>query len=438
VTAGLVFLATSLGMPGVGVFAPPEQAHAAEARGQKRVALFVVPRRRAADGEAKALQSLMRETLWRLDRIVAVGAHRDPAIPIGREIGGLVEQGFRALNDRQGEEAERIFRQAYDRVVTFDGPFERRLMARILKGLGVASVMTGQETYGEQMMGASLNLWPDQQVGEYGWTLDTRTAFRETERLRGEQALGAVDISTDPEGAEVRVGGELRGFSPLEVQGLAPGLHWVEVTLDGYSRTSQFVAVPPGESSIAFMALDPLPDKRTVDAALANVARLIRSPQVGAPLSNLQSLTSADVVIALELERTRTSFELQGWIRSGSASAERLQGTFPDDGALLDNFRVFLGDALGVGEAPDETILGLDSPPAASVMDDDLYIDPNDPIFQSERRVERESITDTWWFWAIAGGLTAGLVVGGILLFSADSTGSGPVGNVVIDLHRLP
>lgn len=414
-------------------------AAAAESGPKRRVALFVLPKRRGMEEDAKALQSLLRGELGKLQNVVAVGATADPPAPITRTVGPLLEAGFRALNDKQAGVAEEQFQKALGLLTAYRGPFDRRLFARTLKGLGVAQVMNGRGGEAEQMIIASLNLWPDQQVGEYGWTLDTRTTFRDIERRRAETAPGSIEVGTEPDGAAVYVNGQLRGFAPLEVPNLPAGQHWVEAVMDGRTRAGAFVDVQPGEGSMAQLDLDGIPDEREFDAALANVARLMKSNQVASPMSNLQRVTVADVVIALEVDKARDAYVIEGWIRVGAADVERQRVTLAEDAALLENGRNFMAGLLQTGREADDDLLALDGPPQASVMGNgDLFIDPNDPIFKADEKKKGDSITDKWWFWAIAGSVTAALVVGGVVLFSGDDEGSGPTGNLLINLHGLP
>lgn len=416
------------------------QAEAAEPGAKRRVALFIVPRRRNLAGEAKVLESLMREELGKLKGVLAIGATNDPPAPVSRTVGPLVEAGFRALNDQQADEAERTFRSAVDQLMTYRGPFDRRLFARALKGLGVSSIMIGQASAGEQSISASLNLWPDQQLGEYGWTLDTRTSFREIERQRAEAAGGSVEVTSEPDGAQIYVGGQLRGFAPVDVQDLPPGQHWVEASLDGHQRSGTFVEITEGSSTIAHLDLDPIPDQRAFEAAMSNVARLIRSNRVAAPISNVQRITIADTIVVLQVDKSRGAYVFEGWSRTGNRELTRQSMELAEDASLLANARDALGAIVGVTELSAEDVVALDGPPQTSVVDvGDVYIDPNDPIFRQDgAEATGDPITEKWWFWTIAGGVTAALVVGVVLLFTGDDEGSGPTGNLVLDLNRVP
>ena len=74
---------------------------------------------------------------------------------------------------------------------------------------------------------------------------------------------------------------------------------------------------------------------------------------------------------------------------------------------------------------------------AVAEEDDDLFIDPNDPILKSKVAVAKKSITDEWWFWASVGGVATALTVGAVVLFTGEDEGTGPVGSVSIDLYKV-
>lgn len=415
------------------------EAQAAIPKPDKRVALFTVGKNRNDKAAAKALQTLLRGELEKLDGYMVVGPNADSPVSAARAIGPLVETGYRALNARQGVQAVKSFRDALSKMSTYRGPFDKRLLARTLKGLAVASVLTGEIDAAQDMMFASLNLWPDQQAAEYGWTLDAKNDFRDVQRRSMEIASGSIEVTAEPEGAAIHVGGELKGFSPVVIENLPAGKHWVEASVDGFYRNGSFVDILPGEGGIHVADLEPTKDKRQFSAALKNATRLIRSPTIGAPLSNLQRLAVADSVVMLSVDQQGESYVFAGWSRTGSGQPKRLSTSVKADDDLLFNLRNFLATSVGSDGSTVPEPLPLDGPPQASVMaNDDIFIDPNDPIFATSSNNKSESsVTDEWWFWALVGGVTAGLVVGGIVLFSGEDAGTGPTGNVVVNLNAL-
>lgn len=412
-------------------------AHAAPS-GPKRVALFVFPKGRNAAGDAQVLQAFMRTELTRLVGVTPVNASGEPPIPVRTLVLPAIERGFQLLNDRNATQAEPVFEKAVKDISQYKGPLDRRLLARALKGLGSAQVMNGDVSAGQETLDAGLNLWPDQQLSEYGWTLDLRTAFNELVNRRTGAESGSVEVDTEPAGATVRVGGTLKGFAPVTVSDLPPGRHWFETSLDGYRWAGMFVDVPAGESAIHSVELEAVPAQAAFAAAYKSLEKGLPKGQVGAAMAELASLTTADAVVALEVTSTSSGYALSGFVRDGG-DPRKVSKTISQDGDMASALRAFLASVLKVEAAADDSDLPLDGPPQASVIGDgDLVIDPRDPIFRTGEKKSESSVTSEWWFWTIVGGVTAGLVAGGVVLFGAADEGSGPAGNVVINVNRLP
>lgn len=419
------------------LFATPAQASSPPPN--KRVALYVVPKNRAAAGDAKVIEAFLRTEITRIVGASAVISGAEPPATIRSLLVPAIENGFRQLNERNGAAAEKIFERAYRDMLAYRGDFDKRVFARVLKGYGSAQVLAGNVGQGQDTIDTGLNLWPNQMLAEYGWTLDLRTAFNELTNRRAQLRPGSIEVDTEPAGATVRVNGVLRGFSPVIVQDLAAGRHFIETTIDGYQRSGMFVEVPSGDSSIHSVELEPMGHKGAFDAALKALERGLPKGQVNPPMTELARVMSADAVVALELTSTNTGYTLSGFVKDGSADPQRVTRTIPKDGEIASNLRTFLATVLKREVAADDSDLALDGPPQSSVMGDgDIVIDPRDPIFRTREKKADDSVTSEWWFWALLGGVTAGLVVGGIALFSGDDQGSGPSGNLVINVNRLP
>ncbi len=421
-----------------GRFAMP----AAYAAGKdQRVAVFVFPASSKAAGDAQVLQTLMREEVGRLEGVRNVTGAPDPDVSAATLVGASVEDGFRALNVRDHAGAARIFQGAYDKLVRYTGPQDKRLLARTLKGLGVAKVMAGQIRAGQEMIGASLNLWPEQLAPEYGYTLDVQNAFKETQRQHSEDATGGLAVVTDPPGAEVSVGGKVRGYTPVAVADLDAGLQWVQVSLDGYERLGAFVEIPSGDNAAQRFTLNGRADADKYQDLIAKAEKSLTKRALADDVTGpLRMMLGADSLIVLSLNPRGNSYELRGWM--GGVAVDTLSTSIARDANFIGNLQAFLAKTLGTGTMPPQANLPLDSPPSASVMatgreEEDLYIDPDDPILKSKKDSEGSSITKKWWFWVIVGGAVAGVTAGAVVLFSGNDSGSGPVGDINVNLNRL-
>ena len=435
-TAGRVIAAWTALAFSMLVAQPP--AFAAAPSSTMRVALIVLPKSKAGAGDAQVLQSFMRAELKKLVGVMSVAGQAEPPAAVKSLVLPSIETGFRLLNERNPSDAQDAFEKAYRDITQYKGAVDKRLLARVLKGLGASQVMNGMPE-GSDTLDTSLNVWPNQQLSDYGWTLDLRTTFNELVNRRAQLAPGSIEIDTEPAGAAVRIDGELKGFSPVEVKDLAAGKHWVETSIDGYRWSAMFVEVPTGETAIHSVELEPSPAKGAFDAALKAIERGLPRGQAGGPMGEMQRATGADAVIALEVSSTNSGYSLAGFVRSEGGTVKRVSTVVAQDGNIAENLRKFLAESLGVQTAADDSELPLDGPPQTAVFTEgDIILDPDDPIFAEKKKTEGDSVTSEWWFWALVGGVTAGLVVGGVALFGAQEEGTGPTGNVVLSVNRLP
>lgn len=414
----------------------------AQAQGKtRRVAVFVLPATSSAAGDAQVLQTLLRQEVSRLVGVKLLTGTPDPEVNLGAEVAPQVEDGFRALNSKEGSKAETAFTAAYERLIRHTGKLDKRLMARTLKGLGVARVMTGQRRAGQQMMRASLNLWPDQYPPEYGYTLDVLNAFKEVQLEQSEQPSGAAAVLTDPAGASVSIGGEVSGYAPRDAQDLQPGLNWIEAELDGYVRAGAFVEVKSGEKVPQRFSLQPRANLSAYNKILGGLARA-RGSKADEMLVGLQALLKADEILALTIATKGSAYKFGGWHHTAAGSKD-IDETITRDANFLQGLTTLVTLALNTQPAPAVEEVPLDGPPNASLVagatDDDLVIDPNDPILKSKDDLASKPIYAEWWFWTIIGGVAAvGLGVGLVVGLSSGSESKGPVGDVQIGLHRVP
>ena len=81
-----------------------------------------------------------------------------------------------------------------------------------------------------------------------GWTLlreKTNSLPGDAGRTEGVTS-GTVDLTTTPEGAEIRIDGEMKGVSPLSIT-LPVGSHELVVTKEGHHPLEATIDVPSGE-----------------------------------------------------------------------------------------------------------------------------------------------------------------------------------------------
>ncbi|MCC6623876.1 MAG: PEGA domain-containing protein [Deltaproteobacteria bacterium] len=404
----------------------------------RKIALFVLPKTKTATDDAKVLQSVMRTELQRMVGVRAVSGSGEPPMALGQVVLPSVESGYRALDARSFQAARDAFEKAYRDITSYSGPVDRRLMARVLKGLAASRIMSGAGEDGDVAIDTSLNVWPNQQLGEWGWGLDLRTAFNEVQDRKATTPTGSLEIEVEPPGAAIRVNGELKGFAPVEVKDLPAGRHWVEAQIDGYRWSGLFVEVPAGESAIHAVELETTAARPVFEQAMKQLEKGVAKGQVAGPMADLQRTLGADMVLVLVVAQGRNAYTFEGWQRE-AGEPQRVSRTIPDDAKFVAGVREWVATLARTQPMADDSELPLDQPPGvAAIGAGDLVINPDDEIFRTGKRKDDDSITSEWWFWAIVGGAAAGLVGGGYALLSGADEGSGPSGTVRLQVNRLP
>ncbi len=410
----------------------------------RRVALFVVAKNDAVEGDAQVLQTLLRSEVANLNGVRLITGTPEPQGNIVNQVSPAIEDGVRALNSKDDARAEEYLSQAYETLIRHKGALPRRAMARTLKGLGVARVMGGQLRAGQEMMRASLNLWPDQNPAEYGYSLDVKNAFKTVQEQHLEGTPGGVAVITEPEGASVSFGGDVKGYATLKVGDLPAGLHWVEATLDGYERAGAFVEVRGGEDTTHRFTLQPRPQAEEYENLIDEARRQIRRKKKmeNTVLPGLRALVGADEVMFVTVGGKGGSYVFQGWYQNASG-LKALRETITRDAQFLASLQQFVAMTIGAEPGEEEVMLPLDAPPQSSEVagggegSDDLFIDPTDNILKSEGGAEEVSVIETWWFWTIIGSAVAGIAVGLGVALSGEEVEQGPVGDVTIDLNTF-
>lgn len=417
------------------------QAGKASVGKERRVAVMVLPRKASGAGDAQVLQTLVRGEVAKLAGVRLLTGSPEPGASLAGTVGQQVEEGIRALNSRDHAAAEAALSAAYEELVRYTGALDRRLMARTLKGLGVARAMAGQITAAQDMMRASLNLWPSQRAPEYAYTLDVLQTFKGVERMREEQGRGTIAVVTEPEGAEISIDGRVRGYAPLAVADLEVGKHWVQAQYDGTMRSGSFVELAADEEVAHRVALQERPNMAAWKQVMKMIPRAFRSKTTAREnLPALISLLQADEALVLQASARGRNYELSGWYAAGG-NLQKVKVLLTRDASFLSGLQSFLSTTLVAEASPDTEGLGLDAPPSSSVLEtakeDNLYIDPDDPILKTRGEEAQRSITREWWFWGAVGGVATALTVGAVFLLSGEDEGKGPVGSIHVQLNSI-
>jgi len=425
---------------GAAALLAPSIAMAQAASNKKKVAVFVVAPKKKTAAEAAAMQTLLRKQLSQIPAVRQVTGSPEPKLSFEQTVGSKLEQGFRLLNDKKGAEAEPIFQSVVDEAKKYTGAVDKRSLARALKGLGVARAMGGKLTAAREMIRASMIMWADQTAPEYAWSVEVRDTFTEVETRMGEEKLGSLSIETEPPGAEVTVGGEIKGFSPITIEELKPGNHFVQVQADGFIRAGALVNVPAGEEMAEAFALKPIAQKAAWDAAFKKISKKPGKKKLAKKhLPALKQILDVDGLLVMGLS-SKKGYVFDGYyVNEQGALLKRRETITGDVNAILDQLGRMISRTVGSPLVKAQEPVPLDAPPQASVVTDTgdtLFVDPNDLL--AEKQDDGDSVITKWWFWTILVVAIGG--VGGLVgyLVTSEGEATGPVGTIVLDMKAAP
>lgn len=428
---------------------PTDPKSEPEIEGTRRVGVFVYPARDGEQNSARVLETLLRKEGRRLEGITVATGSAPAELTPSKDIEPLVDEGVKLLQNGNGSEAETKFAKALDELRRYRGTTDMRLLARALKGRGIARVLQGRKSDGRADMQASLNVWPNQQPTSYGYNLQVVETFKEVRNERASQRRGALKVTTTAEGAQVHLDGEVQGYTPVEVSDLHPGRHWIQASRDGYVRENAWIRVPSDETKTKELALKPRGDLQAYRRDRQRLRTAIHGRDaVREPLRTFRRRIRAEEILVVNAAQGDGGYTITGWYSSGpDAKLQEVDRSIARDASFLEHVRTTLSELLGAERAPDEAGAPLDPPEQdeESVVrqggdgeGEELYIDPDATILQEDSGdADDEAVTRKWWFWTIIGGVGAGLVTGSVFLFSSAGGGSGPVGDVRIDLNQL-
>ena len=393
------------------------------------VAVFVLPKNDASAAGAELLQDMLRTQLSSFSG-VEVRSRAGSARSISKDVARVIEDGFRAVNDNEEEKAIPLFSKALDALKGHTGALDKRLMARALKGLAVAHAMDGDTKKAKALMNSSLNFWSAQKPLEYAYNIDVFNLYSFVEKSRDSVAPASLQVACSAPGAVFFFDGEKQGASPLSLNDLSPGGHWVRVEAEGFQTASKWVELKPGTVTEVEMSLTETADAKATAALLSKLALSRKKKIAGQNGVQLASAIGAERVLVIRAQSRRKGFDLKGWVVSGASVAAVKKKVGAN---LVAELNDILSSSLELTPlvATDEVDPSLGGPRKLSLVkvetasgEQTLAPKPSEPEFY-----------ETWWFWTATGGAVVTGVILGLVLNTEPEV---PRGNLNITVSRVP
>jgi tetratricopeptide (TPR) repeat protein len=255
---------------------------------------------------------------------------RDKALRAFGQAEELVQKSREAYYTLELDTAVNDLTQAlskYERFAAYVGDFKK--VAEALMLLGATHILRGEEKLGTRRLEQALGIYPAIEPDPRIFNPGMRGLFTESTAHLRSRAPGTFSLTSTPTAAEVYVDGRFVGVTPLAVEKLVEGRHWVRLEKDGYRAWGKVTDVV-GRTEISDSAqLRPTSHFDDFDSLVGGALKHLAQPTVAVQagpsnesIDQLGVLTNADHIF---LAQVRLDGEkVQVWANQYDLNAQRM------------------------------------------------------------------------------------------------------------------
>ncbi len=145
-----------------------------------------------------------------------------------------------------------------------------RRVAELLTLLGAVHILRGEDKLGAERLAQAVTIDPKVEPDPRVFNPAMREIFQQAVEHLSARPRGSLAISSNPSYAEVYVDGVFRGVTPLLVDGLSEGKHYVRLVKDGYRSFGAIENIAAGKESSTNGALRAAPKLDDYDKLVAS------------------------------------------------------------------------------------------------------------------------------------------------------------------------
>ncbi len=178
-------------------------------------------------------------------------------------------------------------------------------VAEVLMLLGASHILRGEEKIGAKRLAQAIAIHPTVEPDPRIFNPGMRDIFQKAGDELAKGAIGSLSVSSNPSYARVFVDGKFVGVTPMAVEKLSEGRHFVRLVKAGFAESGKVVEITGGhetaesmtlKESDAYAELDAL-----VEAALPALPNKRADDNVGEVFRQLGVLLDADLVLMAEV-----------------------------------------------------------------------------------------------------------------------------------------
>ncbi len=410
------------------------QAHA-QAAANSTLAILCVPTNKKTADEAEGIERLLFEASRRLDTVRPFDLSPQPAQDQAVKAAENVEEALRALLLRTPKRAQERLTATEVALTEAPNAGDERLLARYFKAQGLAFLANNDLVKARDAIAKSMVLYPNQTIDEYSsYGASAREMFETVKQLITNLGTGDLKVVSKGGRGDVFVDGAYRGTGVAVLEDIAAGPHRITVRAPGQAAERKTVDVATGKVVTAEFDLKAAPFAQELDGGRKVLMDNFTQPAlVEDRIRELRNQLGADQMLVLRPKLAKKTTELNGFFLGADGKFSTVKIIVDKDEKYLDKIAEFVAGTVGSKLVADPTLAALDSRQSVVTQNKSAgaatdaasaYIDPNAPLFEDEKNVDKP-ITKEWWFWtAVVGG--AALLGGGIYLLTKGSAGNPP------------
>ena len=232
-------------------------------------------------------------------------AERDRALHHFTVAEGLFQkakEAYARLDLDVADDALRSCLSRYERHAGYVRDYKK--VAEALMLLGAVRILRGDERMGQNFLEQALIAYPAIEPDPRIFNPAMRAQFSQTATHLGSRSAGVLALSTSPGAAAAYVDGRFVGVTPVVVESLAEGRHYVRVERDGYRPWGKVLAVGANGETSDSAVLKPTLHFEEFDALLERGARSLEGDpgdQRNVSVAELCRLLGADQVLLAEV-----------------------------------------------------------------------------------------------------------------------------------------
>jgi hypothetical protein len=182
--------------------------------------------------------------------------------------------------------------QRYERQAAYVADFKK--VAEALMLLGATHILKGEESLGTACLQQAINVYPEVETDPRIFNPAMRAQFQQTATKLGTRPTGTLTLTSNPGYAEVFVDGKFVGVTPLSLENITEGRHYVRMERDAFRPWGKVLEVTAHNETAETATLHATSHYEEFDALAENAGRRVVPSSTVDPTKMRAAMEAAD------------------------------------------------------------------------------------------------------------------------------------------------